>query len=265
MFGCIINGNRPLNEVGNNGLKGDNAALWAVLSFLEHGKSLALRTIAYIDGFNLYFGCLKQVPHCRWLDVESLVRTLCKEQDPQTNLVAIKYFTAPIKTKLSPRGRDSAKAQRTYMQALATYCPTIQIIEGKYFIVSGSYYGDTSPVDFSKKYRVLRPEEKQTDVNIALHMLSDATDELCEQQVLFSNDSDCAPIFSTIRQRHPAMRLGVVPPFLKTKTDRYPSRELIELSDWSRKPISESLLLECQLPERIPTRKKPILKPTHWR
>gem|GEM_PF-665562 len=264
VFGYIISANRPLNEVGNNGLRGDNAALWAVLSFLEHGKFHSLRTIAYIDGFNLYFGCLKQVPHCRWLDVESFVRTLCKEQDPQTNLLNIKYFTAPIKTGLSPRGHESSKAQHAYIRALVAHCPIIQIIEGKYFIVSGSYYGDTKPVDFRKKYKVLRPEEKQTDVNIALHMLSDATDGICDQQVLFSNDSDCAPILSTIRQRHPNMRFGVVPPFLKTKTDRHPSRELIDLSDWSRKPISESILLDCQLPERIPTRKKPILKPVHW-
>jgi len=178
--------------------------------------------------------------------------------------VEIKYFTAPIKTGLSPRGHDSSKAQHTYIRALVAYCPTIQIIEGKYFIASGSHFGDTKPVYFSKKYKVLRPEEKQTDVNIALHMLSDATDRLCDQQVLFSNDSDCAPILSTIRQRHPNMLLGVVPPFLKTKTDRHTSRELIDLSHWSRKPIRKSILLDFQLPEGISTRKKPILKPYHW-
>ncbi len=224
-----------------------------------------MRTIAYIDGFNLYFGCLKQVPHCRWLDVEALARQLCKENNPDTEIVGIKYFTAPIKAGLSPRGLDSVKAQSTYLRALNAHCPSIEIIEGKYFIVSGSYYGDTKPIDFSKKHKVLRPEEKQTDVNIALHMLSDVTDDLCDQQVLFSNDSDYAPIFAMIRQRHPKIRLGVVPPFLKTITDRYPSRELINLSDWSRKPISEPILASCQLPVKISTRKKPILKPAHWK
>lgn len=74
-------------------------------------------------------------------------------------------------------------------------------------------------------------------MNIALRMLSDATDQVCEQQVLFSNDSDYAPILAMIKQRHPDMRLGVVPPVLSGEVKRYPSRELSDLSDWSRNPI----------------------------
>ncbi len=42
------------------------------------------------------------------------------------------------------------------------------LVEEKNFIIPGSYYGDTNPVDFNIKHRVLRPEEKHTDVNIAL-------------------------------------------------------------------------------------------------
>ena len=53
-----------------------------------------MHTIIYIDGFNLYFGCLKEISHCRWLDVEALAQRLCKENDPTTNIVGIKYFTA---------------------------------------------------------------------------------------------------------------------------------------------------------------------------
>lgn len=223
-----------------------------------------MRTIAYIDGFNLYFGCLKKAPHCRWLDVDALVRLLCKENNPNTKIVGIQYFTAPIKAGLSPRGDASVKAQNDYLRALKAHSPNVEIVEGKYFIVPGSYYGDTKPINFTQKHRVLRPEEKQTDVNIALHMLRDATDNACEQQVLFSNDSDYTPILSMIKQRHPDMRLGVVPPVLSGKVMRYPSRELTERSDWSRKPMKEFILKSCQLPKKIPTRKKPIIKPAHW-
>lgn len=223
-----------------------------------------LRTIAYIDGFNLYFGCLKRVPHCRWLDVEALVRLLCKENNPNANIVSIQYFTAPIKAGLSPRGVEPVKAQSDYLRALKAHSPTVEIIEGKYFIVPGSYHEDTKPIDFTQKHKVLKPEEKQTDVNIALHMLRDATDQVCEQQVLFSNDSDYTPILSIIKQRHPDIRLGVVPPVLSGEVKRYPSRELTNLSDWARKPIQESILSSCQLPNKIPTRKKPIFKPAHW-
>ena len=212
----------------------------------------------------MYFGCLKQVPHCRWLDVGAFVHLLCKENNPDAQIVSIQYFTAPIKAGLSPRGIDSVKAQSDYLRALKAHNPSMEIVEGKYFIVPGSYYGDSKPIDFSKKHKVLRPEEKQTDVNIALRMLSDATDQACEQQVLFSNDSDYAPILAMIKQRHPDMRLGVVPPVLSGEVKRYPSRELSDLSDWSRNPIQESLLRNCQLPDKVPTRKRPIFKPDHW-
>lgn len=204
-----------------------------------------MRTLVYIDGFNLYFGCLKGMPHCRWLDVELLARRICNENNPATDIVGIKYFTALIKAGLSPRGMASCQAQNSYIRALEVRCPTIQIIKGKYFIVPGSYYGDSRPIDFKQKYKVLRPEEKQTDVNIALHMLSDADDGICDQQVLFSNDSDCAPILQMIRKRHPDMRLGVVPPLLSKEPKRRPSQELTNLCTWSRKSLSENLLVSC--------------------
>jgi len=207
---------------------------------------------------------LKLLPHCRWLDVEALVHLLCKENDPQSDIVGIKYFTAPIKAGLSPRGIDSVKAQSDYLRALEKPSSSLEIINGKYFIVPGNYYENSKPIDFTKKHKVLRPEEKQTDVNIALHMLSDAIDQRCQQQVLFSNDSDYAPILSMIKERDPTIRLGVVPPILSDKVARYPSTELAHLSDWSRKSIEESLLNRCQLPPKVPTRKRPILKPEHW-
>jgi len=235
------------------------------LSFLEYGSlEPALRTIIYIDGFNLYFGCLKEISHCRWLNVEALAQRLCKENDPTTNIVGIKYFTAPIKAGLSARGVVSVKSQADYLRALSTHCQHVEIVNGKYFIVPGSYHGDTKPVDFTTKLRVLRPEEKQADVNIAVHMLCDATDGLCDQQVLLSNDSDCAPILSTIRRRHPDIRIGVIPPILKVTPERYPSKELSSSAHWSRKNINETDLADCQLPVRVTTRKRPIDKPEHW-
>ena len=52
------------------------------------------RVIAYIDGYNLYYGLLKGTPH-KWLDLVSFVKSFLR---PDQELVGIKYFTAPIKT-----------------------------------------------------------------------------------------------------------------------------------------------------------------------
>jgi len=184
------------------------------------------RTVVYIDGFNLYFGCLKRARQFRWLDVVALAESLCRKQGSPSELIMVKYFT-----------------------------------------VFGSYHEDpaSKPVDFSKKLRVLRPEEKQTDVNIALHMLADATDGICDQQILVSNDSDCMPALRMIRKRHPELRLGVVAPILKeAKEGREPSRQFRGYVDWIRSTISEVDLASCQLPDIVATRKRKIKKPEHW-
>lgn len=224
-----------------------------------------LRTIVYIDGFNLYFGCLKRAPQHRWLDIAALSQLICIENNPSAEIIGLKYFTARVKAKLSRRGMEAVKAQDTYINALKAHSSSMDIVEGKYFIVPGSFYADESPVDFEKPtLRVLRGEEKHTDVNIALHMLSDATDGLCDQQVLFSNDSDCAPILKMISERHPEMILGVVPPIVSNMATRALSKDLDEHSSWTRSPISESILHQCQLPDPVRGRKRRYNRPSHW-
>ena len=65
---------------------------------------MAQRVIAYIDGFNLYFG-LKAMGWRRyyWLDLFKLSRNLLKTNQ---ELVAVKYFTARISAgdKSTPPG-----------------------------------------------------------------------------------------------------------------------------------------------------------------
>jgi len=40
--------------------------------YMQQGNGTALRTRVYIDGYNLYYGCLKNSPH-KWLDVRALL------------------------------------------------------------------------------------------------------------------------------------------------------------------------------------------------
>ena len=237
-----------------------------MLSFSDRGIFFSpLRTIAYIDGFNLYFGCLTRAKHCKWLDLQALAQRLIHEHDPDSEITQVKYFTAPIKAGLSHYGEASCIAQQDYLLSLKAHCPLIEIIEGEFYIVPGRYHANQHPVNFNERLDVLRPEEKQTDVNIALHMLCDATDGLCEQQVLFSNDSDCAPVLKTVHARHPDMKLGVIAPILEVTPQRHPSTELSKSCNWTRKSIKQQELEDCQLPEYVLTRKRKITKPSHWK
>ena len=62
-----------------------------------------MRTICYVDGYNLYYGCLKNTTF-KWLDLDLLLCRLLNEQFPQSELHLVKYFTADIKANFSRHG-----------------------------------------------------------------------------------------------------------------------------------------------------------------
>jgi uncharacterized LabA/DUF88 family protein len=133
----------------------------------------------YIDGFNLYYGCLKNSPYL-WLDVH----TMCSLLFPHDEIVKIKYFTAPIKIR-NDSDPDRPNRQQIYLRALRTI-PNLEIIEGIFLnhIVSMKLAN-------SKGYaQVIKSEEKGTDVNIASHLIHDAHSNAFERAIVISNDSD---------------------------------------------------------------------------
>jgi hypothetical protein len=50
-----------------------------------------MKTTLYIDGFNLYYGVLKGSSY-KWLDVVKLFTHICQEQNPDAEIVAVKFF-----------------------------------------------------------------------------------------------------------------------------------------------------------------------------
>lgn len=50
-----------------------------------------MKTWAYIDGFNLYYGAVKDTPY-RWLDLSRMCQLLL----PGHQIAKIKYFTARV-------------------------------------------------------------------------------------------------------------------------------------------------------------------------
>ena len=69
-------------------------------------------TNVYVDGFNLYYGCLKGMPY-KWLDLG----TLCQALLPPNKIQRIRYFTAKISAQADPQG---PVRQSTYLRALQT-------------------------------------------------------------------------------------------------------------------------------------------------
>jgi hypothetical protein len=48
------------------------------------------KTIVYIDGYNLYYSRLAGGPY-KWLDIVALFDSILKEQDPNTQVIEVKY------------------------------------------------------------------------------------------------------------------------------------------------------------------------------
>jgi len=222
-----------------------------------------LRTICYVDGYNLYYGCLKNTSD-KWLIFDKIV----KIQQPNSELLKIKYFTSPIKAKVASRGQVAVTSQNTYHRALMSCHPNFtEIINGYHSLEKASRLAYIKPPNKQKRVDVWELQEKQTDVNIALSAYRDAVktgDNSVEQLVFVSNDTDLEPALKFIREDFPQKNIGVIIPIRKESGGRPPNERLSKHANWTRGHITDDELSNSHLPLKIPTGKKPIKKPSYW-
>ena len=132
----------------------------------------------YVDGFNLYYGALRGTSF-RWLDLSEACRLLF----PRDQINQIKYFTARVSAR--PTDPDQPIRQATYWRALQTI-PNLTIIEGSFLVKPVMMpLANTTPQQYA---RVIKTEEKGSDVNLAVHLLNDAHKKDFELAVLVTND-----------------------------------------------------------------------------
>lgn len=228
-----------------------------------------MRTIYYVDGYNLFYGALKHTPY-KWLDLPRLLHDrIGRTENPECTLECVKYFTAPVKTKVATRGQDALTAQHRYHRALSTLYPDkIQIISGYYSLERGLPLRYRNPPDKTDRVAVWNLEEKQTDVNIALTSYRDMAKGKVDQLVFVSNDSDLVPALQAIRDDFDGYcRIGLITPIQKqdgNATARRTNERLSKHADWTRRHILEEELQDSQLPGKIGTRRKPVYKPDYW-
>lgn len=153
-----------------------------------------MRTRVYIDGYNLFYACLKGSAY-KWLDIHALVASRL----PKNQIDMVRYFTA----RVSARPHDPAQPQRqeTYLRALATI-PEVELHFG-HFLTHEVNMPDAAAWSAGKyrPVRVMKTEEKGSDVNLATHLLMDAFDDRFDVAVIISNDSDLKEPISQVRNR----------------------------------------------------------------
>lgn len=217
-----------------------------------------MRTIVYVDGFNLYYGACRARGR-KWLDLGAL----CKQLLPDDEIVEIAYFTANL--RLDSRNPDSQRQQRAYHRALETV-PELKIHRGHF--LSKKVQGllvDPAPGERLRR-TVKTFEEKGTDVNIASLMVADGFDQRYEHAVLISNDGDLKMPVEIVRTRLD-LPVTVVNPVLKRRGRK-------RSSTLSPKPLPPNAAFiqlrarhveECQFPAefRLPDG-SPLVKPVDW-
>lgn len=235
----------------------------------------ALRTRVYVDGYNFYYGCLKGTCY-KWLDLYQLF----SQQVLPSILVqragvpcrsellpeAIQYFTARI-IETAAKAADSVSSQARYHSALRKlHDGRIRIVEGYYSLtkVRMPRIDEACPGRWPRdcdRVAVWKLEEKQSDVNLALHAYHDAASDQIDQAVIVSNDTDLMPALRMIRA-HTKVIVGLVIPTLDRQ--RLPNADLAAHCHWVRRHLTVEELAASQLPRVIHGGKKPTVKPDSW-
>ncbi len=157
------------------------------------------RVIAYIDGYNLYYGLLKGTPY-KWLDLVAFVKWFLR---PDQKVVGIKYFTAPIKTY--PHDADAVDRQKVYLQALSAM-PLITIVQGFYaknktLAPVVEHRCRTCDVVINGYVPVVKLEEKRSDVNFSVAVMLDAFQNMADSFFLFTGDTDQVGTIEAVRDK----------------------------------------------------------------
>ena len=213
------------------------------------------RVIAYVDGFNLYFGLRdSNFKRFYWLNIQLLAQNLLKERQ---QLLLTKYFTARItapaewdKSFLSAKLKEKRRRQATFIEALETL---------QDFRLYYGHYLDNSVECWACGRRWLDPKEKMTDVNIATEMLIDSFENRFDMALLISADSDLVPPIRAIRRIYPSKRfVCAFPPARSSEHLKNAANAFLN--------IGRGTLAKSQFPDRV---RKPdgyvLHKPDSWR
>ena len=160
------------------------------------------RVICYVDGFNLYHsihemaGLLgRPCNHLKWLDLWKLTTQFI---DPNYHRIEAVHWFSAIKAGNPPR----MARHQAYCAALQATGVTIHMAHFKQKTV------------YCKKCRqsFTGYEEKESDVNLAVQLVSDAYEDRFDTAFVISRDSDLTSPLRFIRNRFSQKKLKVIAP-----------------------------------------------------
>jgi uncharacterized LabA/DUF88 family protein len=207
-----------------------------------------MATYIYVDGFNLYYRALRGTPY-KWLDLDQLSRRLL----PKDSIAAIKYYTALVQPR--PHDPQQAVRQGVYLRALQTI-PHLSIIYGHFLTGTVTAVEAGSTPGQPRFVRVLKTEEKGSDVNLASHLLFDGFQKSYDTAIVVTNDSDLAEPIRIVREEL-GLKVGILSP------SKHPNPLLVKAASFF-KPIRTGVLRDSQFSHQLTDSKGNFSKPVSW-
>jgi hypothetical protein len=172
---------------------------------------------------------------------------------PKNTIEQIKYFTALVSAR--PNDPDQPVRQQLYLRALRTL-PKVSIHFGHFLTHEVTMALVVPPSQPTKYARVIKTEEKGSDVNLATHLLHDAHMGRFDLAVVVSNDSDLLEPIKIVREQL-RKRVGILNPHPN------PSRALLPHIDFI-KQIRSGVLRASQFPPTLTDAHGTFTKPGAW-
>ena len=188
------------------------------------------RAAFYIDGFNLYHAIADlNDPFLKWVNLWALAKTLIPSQTEE--LVRVVFCTAYYPGDERKRWRHGE-----YIKALeiaGVHCSFGHYVHEP---ASCRSCGDTWS----------RPSEKQTDINIALHLYHDAFTDVFDQAYLVTADSDQAATARFLSTHFPKKSLVSVSP-----PNRNFSQNILRFAGGGKMQISKDAIEGALFPQIV--------------
>ena len=152
--------------------------------------------VFFIDGFNLYHSIdTNKIYHkYKWLNLSKFAECFIK---PSDQINKIYYFTALAQW-------DQSKVIKHKILIKALEIQGVKVIYGKFKM------RDKKCPHCNRIFQ--KPEEKQTDVNIAINLFKGAVQNDYDTAIIISGDSDLIPSIEAIKTIFPVKKFGVVIP-----------------------------------------------------
>lgn len=212
------------------------------------------RTAFLIDGFNVYHS-VKQASYdlglrgrgTKWLDFHNLCVSYLSAIGNNAQIEGIYYFSA-LATHLQANDPDVVKRHNNYITCLRDIGITVEL-------------GRFKPKQLSCdncRVGMVRHEEKETDVAIALKLIEVFILDQCDTVVLISGDTDIAPAIRMAKGLYPNKTICVAFPYKRK------NRELANISDHSFN-ITKNHYTRHQLPDPFICQDgRTVSKPRRW-